>query len=311
MLYSKRFTSALICIAATTAAPAFAVPINLGAAADFNGFFRHNFDSTPNDSQGSLAIGGDANLVGYTVNTLGGSSSALVVGGSFNQTGGDVNGNAIIGGSYSSHSGGSIHGSLTQSQPLPFSFNDTFQSLDQLSHELSLNGVSAANQYGRIDYVGDGDTTQQIFNLAETDFESAWGFFSANMSLDQEIIVNVAGQHIDINPADYLVKAADLSWIGNDSHILYNFFEAETITISSSFHGSILATHADIFAHGGSVNGQVIASSWTGATQLNTPLFAHNQTVQISEVPEPGTLSLLVLGLVGLSAVRCKSKSLA
>ena len=34
------------------------------------------------------------------------------------------------------------------------------------------------------------------------------------------MIVNVGGTHIDIDSADYLVKATDWSWIGNDAHIL-------------------------------------------------------------------------------------------
>ena len=87
------------------------------------------------------------------------------------------------------------------------------------------------------------------------------------------MIVNVGGTHIDIDSADYLVKATDWSLIGNDAHILFNFYEAEEIILGGAFHGTMLAVEGDITAKAGPVDGQVIANSWQGATQLNAPLF--------------------------------------
>lgn len=236
-------------------------------------------------------------LQGYTVNTLGQAAvPALVVGGDLIQDGGDINGDAVIGGSYSTINGAGVNGIVTDnlSTSIPVDFQSTFTQLAAVSAALSTVGSPAAGTSGKVDYSGDGSTDQQVFNLTESSLESAWGFFAKNIEQDQEVIVNVGGTHIDIDSADYLVKATDWSWIGNDAHILFNFYEAEEIILGGAFHGTILALEADITAKAGSVDGQVIANSWQGATQLSAPLFQHDVS-NITEVPEPGTVYLMLL----------------
>jgi len=292
-----------------------ALPINLGDAAGYNGFFLSDFSSTANDSQGGLAVGGNASLQGYSVNTLGintqgqATAPALVVGGDLIQNGGDVNGDAVIGGIYSAINGAGINGVVTDSLAgnIPVDFQSTFAQLAAMSTTLSTLGSPAAGVWGQVDYNGDGSADQQVFNLTESSFESAWGFFANNIEQDQEIIVNVGGTHIDIGSADYLVKATDWSWVGNDPHILFNFYEAEEIILSGAFHGTLLAVEADIIASGGSVDGQVIANSWQGATQLNAPFFQHGVTNTVA-VSEPGSIYLMLMGGILLGgALRNKS----
>ncbi|OUS32585.1 hypothetical protein A9Q99_00510 [Gammaproteobacteria bacterium 45_16_T64] len=289
-----------------------ATPINLGDAKYYNGFFSDSFNSTANDSQGALAIGGNAQLQGYTVNTLGQSNvPAIVVGGDLQQDGGDIQGDAFVGGTYTGVNGAGINGTLAQNigGGLPVDFDSTFLQLNDLSDTLSTLGTSATSSWGQVDYNGDGTTDQQIFNLTESSFESAWGFFANDITQDQEVIVNVGGTHIDIDSADYLVKATDWSWIGNDGNILFNFYEAEEIILGGAFHGTILATDADIIASGGSVDGQVIAKSWQGATQLNAPLFQHSIDEPI-EVPAPSVVLLFIGGLFSFRLFRRKIESI-
>ncbi len=283
-----------------------ALPISLGDAAGYNGFFLSDFSSTANDSQGALAVGGNASLQGYTVNTLGQTIvPALVVGGDLVQNGGDINGDAVIGGAYTAINGAGVNGIATDnlSENIPVDFQTTFAQLTTLSSTLSTLGSPAAGAWGQVDYNGDGSADQQIFNLTESSFESAWGFFVNNIEQDQEVIVNVGGTHIDIDSADYLVKATDWSWVGNDAHILFNFYEAEEIILGGAFHGTILAVEADIIASGGSVDGQVIADSWQGATQLNAPLFQHS-VASVVAVSEPGTIYLMLLGVMLLGGAQ-------
>lgn len=292
--------------AASLAVNTAALPIDLGDAEGYNGFFLEDFVSTANDSQGSLAVGGNAQLTGYTVNTLGGTQTpAIVVGGNLAQVGGDINGDAFVGGSYNPSNGAGINGTLYEQQAnLSVDFVSSFNQLSQTSQALSLLGSDAAVNSGRVDYFGDGSSNQQIFNLDEAGFESAWGFFANDIDQSQEVIINVAGSIIDIDSADYLVKAADWSWIGNSPHILFNFYEATEINLSGAFHGTILATNADINAAGGSVDGQVIAKSWQGATQLNSALFQHSVPSVTATVPEPNVFWLLLAGMIGLVAAR-------
>jgi hypothetical protein len=83
-------------------------------------------------------------------------------------------------------------------------------------------------------------------------------------------------------------------------HILYNFYEAESLTINAAMFGSILAPGAAIEAPWGLIEGQVIANSWSGNAQVNDAAF----TPPALEVPEPGNLSLFLLGALGLLASR-------
>ncbi len=286
-----------------------ALPINLGDAAGYNGFFLSDFSSTANDSQGALAVGHNASLQGYTVNTLGQAAvPALVVGGDLIQDGGNINGDAIIGGSYSPINGAGANGIVSDnlSTSIPVDFQSRFTQLAAASTALSRLGLSSAGASGKVECYGDGSTDQQVFNLTESSFELAWAFFANNIQQDQEVIANVGGTHID--SADYLVKATDWSWIGNDAHILFNFYEAEEIILGGAFHGTILAVESDITAAGGSVDGQVIANSWQGATQLNAPLFQHDVSNN-TEVPGPGTIYLMLLGAVMLVAKMGKAQN--
>ena len=88
---------------------------------------------------------------------------------------------------------------------------------------------------------------------------------------------------------------------------MFNLYEAEEIILCGALPGTILAEEADIIASGGSVDGKVIANSWQGATQLNAPLFQHSVSKTV-EVPEPGTIYLMLLGVMLLGgAQRYKS----
>lgn len=298
---TPHWATAVALCTSLSAGQALATPIDLGDAARYNGFFFSDFSSTANDSQGALAIGGNANLSGYTVNTLGSTATpALVAGGDLSFHGGDINGDTIVGGQASFSGGGSLHGQLQfQQSQLPVDFSTSYQHLTQLSNSLALSaGGTVGSQWGSILFTGDGSQAQQAFSLDQAGFEDAHSFFANNIDQDQAMIINVAGEHIDIDSADFLMKAQDWSWIGNAGHVLYNFYEAETIDLSAAFHGTMLATNAHINANGGSVDGQVIAQSWNGATQLNAPLFQHHEPSV--EVPEPATWWLMSLGMLGI-----------
>jgi len=285
--------------AVVLASPVSATPIDLGDAAGFNGFFRQGFESGPNDSQGGIAAGGDVRLTGYTVNTLGQREvPALVSGGSVYQQGGDINGNVFAAGNYVASGGAGVHsGSVSQNGAVPVDFGTTFSRLESLSADLASQGQATALNGGKLTFVGDGSTDTQIFNIEAASLTQAWGWFAEDIAQDQAVVINVSGSAIDIDAGDYLMKAADWSWIGNAESVLFNFYEASTIDLHGAFYGTILAPTAAINAVGGMVNGQVIADSWAGQAQLNAPLFAHHESVA---VPEPATLALLLVGFGGL-----------
>jgi choice-of-anchor A domain-containing protein len=92
-----------------------------------------------------------------------------------------------------------------------------------------------------------------------------------------------------------------------DSLILYNFFEAASLTISGiEVHGSILAPWADTKFFNGHIDGNLIAMSLFGTGEAHDDLF--NGTLPNTPVPEPETLILLGSGLMGIAALRRRMK---
>ncbi|WP_431688589.1 choice-of-anchor A family protein [Hahella sp. NBU794] len=308
MISVKQFYAiTLVGFSAAISANTYATPVNLGAAANYNGFFHGDFTSSPNDSEGALAVGGNASLTGYTLNSFRENDGlAIVVGGDYSHVGGDIHGDALVGGQFTTASAG-IFGTVKDHAVLPINFDAEFAKLTQLSKELSLaDSLGVTEQWGALTFNGDSSGGQQIFNISEKDFESVWGFFAKDIGQHQELIINVAGDVIDIDPADYKIKASDWSWVGNETSVIFNFYEATQINLAAGFYGTILAPGADIFANGGHVDGQVIAHSWQGANQLNWHPYEHNV-----ELPEPATFGLMLsaLAVVGAGALRRKPQA--
>ena len=97
---------------------------------------------------------------------------------------------------------------------------------------------------------------------------------------------------------------------GTDTrNVIFNFGSATSLTLSSiGFNGTILAPLADITGTYGNVNGQVIANSLAGTTELHDYLFSGTLPARsdISKTPEPATWAMLFggLALVGLARRR-------
>lgn len=106
------------------------------------------------------------------------------------------------------------------------------------------------------------------------------------------VIVNVAGDVIDI-------AANFLNGIGETiaSSLLWNFYEATEINISSAFFGSILAPNAAL-ANSGFILGSVAANQVAQGGEIRLAPF--NGEIPSTEVPEPATALLLFPALFGL-----------
>lgn len=88
-----------------------------------------------------------------------------------------------------------------------------------------------------------------------------------------------AGAWIVLNVTADTQRQVSLGWDhgalqDNKSHVLYNFHDADVLTLAGSqVWGSLLAPYACVKANGGRVDGTVVAATWTGATVIgNAPL---------------------------------------
>ncbi|HLU91911.1 MAG TPA: collagen-binding domain-containing protein [Pedomonas sp.] len=130
-------------------------------------------------------------------------------------------------------------------------------------------------------------------------------------SLDT-IVVNVAGLDINLE-ANWLSSSAGSNLFGSQ-HIIWNFFEAETVNLSRQIFGSVLAPNA-IVTNTSSIEGNVVAGGFTQRAQVNLPGYAGTRLASALPasgpvaVSEPAVVGLLGIGALGIAALRRKKRA--
>lgn len=321
------------------ASHANAISIDLGAAKGYNLFIKENFTQPGADSQGKIAVGGNANIgqydvgVNYEPNThrdgiqfwkdTGSSySDVLVVGGNLTTASyawGNVKGNLILGGELTAGSSkNAVAGSTTKGTPIDF--NSAFNQLTDLSKSLSTLGNTGGLEFKYSNWLlldGIADKDVYVANITGQMLANATDLTADGLDRNDTLVINVSGKNITFDSLNYgsreTYDALDLA----ASHIIYNFFEAENITFSGGLKGNILAPNANFnFLHG-DLSGQVIAKSWTGGWGAQANMWdgffvppveppAPPVTPPVVKVPEPSSLLLLVAGLFALILIRRK-----
>lgn len=284
-----------------------AAVINFDDMGDANAYIFNDFNATNNDSQGALIIGGNATLNGYTVATLNDYGAlALSVGGNLNMVGGDINGLSSVNGSVSVSATNDVRDTSSD-----FNLNQTH--FTDLSTELSQSTNSTnAVKWSNLNIATTANVETYITNIDTAAFGSFTSVFTTPQALGDRIVFNIGGQSIDLNSQDWLIKTTD--WDQHFSNnVLFNFYEATSLTINTSLYGSVLAPLADVTGLGGMINGQLIANSFTtglngNGTQLNfAPFNADKVTIDsATKVSEPSILALIIFG-IGLITLRIKT----
>ncbi|MGE4293906.1 MAG: choice-of-anchor A family protein [Desulfovibrio sp.] len=283
------------------ASPALADSYGLGVAGDFNTFIFNDFSGS-SDTEGKLAVGGNAYLEHYSVGDKlsAGSGDVLVVGGDLTYTGGQVyNGDIRVGGSaslpsYDLSSGGETY----VGAGLPFSFASEQARLTTLSQTLSqvADTGSSSYQWGTITLTGTGATTE-VFSLDGQQLLDANNLAIAGIADGATVIINVSGESSGFTNMGLQALA------NMNENVLFNFYEATDLTISGvAVEGSILAPLAHVDAQNGVIYGTTIASSWSGPVQQDHVPFQGD--LPTTATPIPGAVWLLGSGLLGLVGLR-------
>lgn len=323
-------------LALVISSQASALSIDLGPATGYNLFIKENFIQPGADSQGKIAIGGNANIGQYDVgvNYEPGThrdgiqfwtdpkkySDVLVVGGDLTTTEwawGNIKGNLTLGGELTAGSSkNAVLGTTTKGTPIDF--NAAFEQFNALSKTLA----GQANT-GGIDFkynnwlmlTGTAEKDIYVANITGQMLANATELTALGLDQNDTLIINVSGKNINFDSLNY-IKREDLAALDlSASHILYNFFEAENITFNGGFKGNILAPNANFNFLQGDLSGQVIAKSWTGGWGAQANLWdgffvppvdipPTPTTPPVVAVPEPTSIILLLVGLLALVMVR-------
>ena len=326
-------------LALFAAAQVGAVSIDFGPATGYNIFVKENFNQPGADSQGKIAVGGNAFIgqydvaVNYEPNTRrdglqfwtdpGQYSDVLVVGGNLTTAQwawGNVKGNLILGGELtagSSHN--AILGSTTKGTPIDF--NRAFDQFSQLSQTLAQQENTGGLEFKYNNWlILDGASENDVYvtTITGQTLANATDLSAASLDANDTLVINVSGKHVQFDSLNYGRRESFAALETPASNILYNFFEAETVTFSGGIKGNILAPNADFTFLQGDLSGQVIAKSWTGGwgaqanlwdgfftpVDLAPPMLPPSTTPPVVGVLEPSTLPLLLGGLLALALIR-------
>lgn len=318
MKFNRLFVASISLLLSSVCSSAVAGIINLGAAANYNAFIHQNFSATSSDVEGRLAAGGDVSISNYSVNIKNGTqlyadtsgSPALLVGGDLSFSSGQVAGNVSVTGNYTPTGTGSItNGTLNTGGISAIDFDIEFAHLIDVSTDLALltANSSASDLWSSQYLVGAGLNSLandvHVFSLDASDMLFT-DYLLSDVDNGDTVVFNVSGTDISTSWGNF--GGSDSSLVNISENILFNFYEAESLNINAALYGSILAPKASIQAPHGVIWGQVIAKSWQGNTQINDNPFAGNSPNRAVTVPvpEPSTLVIMIIGVIGLVAGR-------
>lgn len=278
---------------------------NLGIANDYNLFvFENLYAINGSDSEGNVAVGGNAYISSYSVGSaFTGSKARLVVDGNLTwNNGGKVGSNAqgdiYIGGNVNMPPNVISYGNLYRTQNVvDFAAAESY--LNQASTAWSTQATTGTvhSQWGILDLTGT-SSGLNVFNLSAQDVDI--NTLNITAPAGSTVLVNVNGANVKMEDFGMYLKGGLTS-----NYVLFNFYDATSLTLKGcGFEGSVLAPNAAVDFQYPNLNGTLIGKS------IGVPYThcgeVHNHPFQgdLPEVPEPASLALLVMGAVVLTKMK-------
>jgi choice-of-anchor A domain-containing protein len=296
----------LACVAVADRAGATAISAQT-ALQDFNAIIYTNA-VTQSDVEGATVVGG--NFQGATLNnnpTYSGLPSgfgALTVYGSTSGNAINLNngGNAYVGGTSGATVNFNGNGHFTYTAP-PSSITDFETSLNALSTSLSqLSSTSTLPATGNNEVLTaiPGANGVAVFNITAAQL-AAIPSFTINTNGASSVIFNVSGTSATFS-------ANDESGVTGANSIIWNFYQATSVSLQTQIGGTILATGASV-TNSNQIDGVLVANSFTGNGEIHDYQFTGTlpggtQTGGNQQTPEPASLLTFAVGLLALGFLR-------
>jgi choice-of-anchor A domain-containing protein len=332
-LRSKLVFPLIALLASATVAQAAESQNSLGLSSGLNLLVFKDLSASSSDVQGRVAVGGNMDVSGYSINTTNNQQAlyggtGLTVGGDLKIGNGSYWGNTVVGGNLTSTGGASFPGGIVQ---VGGNVNANGQWLS--SSDLSYGGTAsnlAAWQSGvhkadpgssfslGLDFAAEQarltSLSTRLDGLANTGSAGLqWSTFNLDAQGANLAVFDISAADVNNNLA-LLNLGSDATVIINvhgssvtfgghgitnfsSGRVLFNLVDATSVSFSGGMVASFLAPLADFSTSWGHIDGQVIANSWSGSVQVNDAPFTGTLPTTVSAVPEPESYALLLAGL--------------
>ncbi|WP_408901210.1 putative Ig domain-containing protein [Photobacterium piscicola] len=262
----------------------------LWPATNFSGYIFNDFNSGSGNSQRGLAVGGNLDIVGYSIGAglpQDFSDFGLLVEGDANFSLGRLyKGKVRIEGDASG-----INSSVITGFPIGvsienialensiFSSKEYYQEVSKQLAEAEVTGESKY-QWGGLYLEGDCVSPVQVFNIDGVQFQSAHTFEFSCLPPEATIIINMLGDSTKFNN----VQSKSMSSLAvHRERVLFNFPDSSELNFAGiRIEGHVLAPHANINASHGDLMGTVIANQWVGSMHLGGELFKGDLSTLVS-----------------------------